>query len=364
MKKFWSFIIKETKHITRDSRTMLIFLGIPVTLMLLFGFAISVDIRDVKVAIVTASMDNHTQRIVQRLNQSEYFTITHTVGTTAEAQQLLSDNRANLAIVFSDNFANHRYDGEAAVQFIADFTDPNTAEQQVMYAQQIIADEMMAGQAESRTPTSNTKLLFNPQMKSTYNFVPGIMGMLLLLLCTMMTSLSIVREKERGTMELMLASPIPPIYMIIAKAVPYLVMSFVIQISILLISKFVLNVPVVGSVLLIMGVSFIYVILALSLGLLISIISKTQVESLIISGMMLILPSVLLSGLFYPVESMPKILQAISAVIPVTWYISAIRKIMIMGSGAAMVGKEVIILTVMAALLLFVSLKKFKIRLS
>ena len=343
---------------------MLILFGMPVVMMLIFGFAITTDIKDVKVAIVTSSMDSRTQQVVHSLDASGNFIVTHTVGTTKEAKQLLSDNKVNMAIAFSPDFGNNRYSGQAGVQFIADYTDPNIAEQQVSYAQQIVMDELTREMHGESRPVVNTQLLYNPQMKSAYNFVPGTMGMLMMLICAMMTSVSIVREKERGTMEVLLVSPVKPLYIMIAKAVPYFVLSILILISILLISKFILAVPIAGNVALIFGVSLLYILLSLALGLLISVVANTQVVALLMSGMLLMMPSTMLSGMIYPIESMPAILRYLSAIIPARWYVSAMKKLMIMGVDVQMVYKELAVLTAMAVVLLAVALKKFKIRLS
>lgn len=364
MNQFISFVIKETKHIVRDRRTMLILFGMPVVMMLIFGFAITTDVRNVKVTVVTAVMNPRIQQVVQRIDASEYFVVTHTVSTTQEAKQLLADHQADMAIVFSNDFANERYSEQASVQFLVDYTDPNMAEQRVSYIQQIIMDELRSQQTAQQQAIANTKLLYNPQMKSAYNFVPGIMGMLLMLICAMMTSVSIVREKERGTMEVLLVSPVKPLYIMIAKTVPYFVLSIFILISILLISKFILAVPIEGSVITILAVSLLYIVLALALGMLISVVSQTQVVALLISGMLLIMPSTMLSGMIYPIESMPTVIQYISTIVPTRWYVSAIKKVMIMGVGVDMIYEELIIMLGMTLLFLGIALKKFKIRLS
>lgn len=364
MNQFISFVIKETKHIVRDRRTMLILFGMPVVMMLIFGFAITTDVRNVKVTVVTAVMNPRIQQVVQRIDASEYFVVTHTVSNTQEAKQLLADHHADMAIVFSNDFANERYSEQASVQFLVDYTDPNMAEQRVSYIQQIIMDELRSQQTAQQQAIANTKLLYNPQMKSAYNFVPGIMGMLLMLICAMMTSVSIVREKERGTMEVLLVSPVKPLYIMIAKTVPYFVLSIFILISILLISKFILAVPIEGSVITILTVSLLYIVLALALGMLISVVSQTQVVALLISGMLLIMPSTMLSGMIYPIESMPTVIQYISTIVPTRWYVSAIKKVMIMGVGVDMIYEELIIMLGMTLLSLGIALKKFKIRLS
>ena len=351
MKQFISFVIKEAKHILRDKRTMLILFGMPLVMMLIFGFAITTDVRNVRTVVVTSSMDHMTRRAIDRLAASEYFTITTTVPTPREAELAIRGQQADLAIVFGSDFASRR----GGVQFIVDGADPNMAQMWTNYATGVIsnADGGMV----------NTKMLYNPQLKSAYNFVPAIMGMLLMLVCAMMTSISIVREKEKGTMEVLLVSPVKPLMMIIAKAVPYLALAFVILVIILLMARFVLGVPLVGSLLWILVISVIYILLALSLGLLISSVAQTQLVALLLSAMVLLMPIVMLSGMLFPVESMPTVLQWVSAVIPPRYYIEAMRKLMIMGVGIDQVLRELGILLLMTIVLLSLALTTFKKRL-
>ena len=351
MKQFLSFIIKESKHILRDRRTMLILFGMPVMLMLLFGFAITTDVRNVRTVVVTSQMDHLTQQTVERLAQSEYFTITKAVATPKEAERLIRNQKADMAVVFGQDFASKK----SGLQFIVDGSDPNMAQQWTNYAQQVIAN--------SQYSLVNTKMLYNPQMRSAYNFVPAIMGMLLMLICAMMTSISIVREKEKGTMEVLLVSPVRPLMVVVAKAVPYLILAIGILITILLMARFVLGVPLAGSLFWIIAISILYILLALSLGLLISNIAQTQLVALLLSAMVLLMPVVMLSGMLFPVESMPRILQWISAVVPPRYYIQAMRKLMIMGVGIGEVALEVAVLAVMTVLFLTIALKKFNTRL-
>ena len=346
MKQFKSFIIKEARHILRDKRTMLILFGMPVVMMLLFGFAISTDVRNVRTAVVLSHVNHQTHKMVERLGANEYFDILYKVDNSAAAEQLIRHQKADVAIVFDRN---------NAIQVITDGADPNMAQMYANYATMILQS--------SDTSVMTQKLLFNPQMRSCYNFVPGIMGMLLMLICAMMTSISIVREKERGTMEVLLVSPIRPLMIIIAKAVPYLLLAFVILCTILFISKYLLLVPISGSLFWIFLVSCIYIIVALSLGLLISTVANTQLVALLASAMMLLLPCILLSGMMFPVESMPDILQYISAIMPPRYYISAMRKLMIMGVGIDKVMHEVLVLSLMATVLLSAALLKFRNRL-
>ena len=352
MKQFLSLVIKEAKHIVRDKRTMLMLFGMPIVLMLLFGFAITNDVKNVRTVIVTSRTNYATQQAVDRLSASAYFTVTRAVATPAEARRLIQDQKADLAVVFSAHFSSLRPD----YQLIVDGTDPNMAQQWSAYAGAVLSNP--SGGAV------NTKLLYNPQMKSAYNFVPAIMGMLLMLICAMMTSISIVREKEKGTMEVLLVSPTPPLVIIAAKVVPYLILAFLILISILLMSAFVLHVPVRGSLFWIFAVSTLYLLLALSLGLLVSNVAQTQLVALLLSAMVLIMPIIMLSGMLFPVESMPRILQYLSATIPTRYYISAMRKLMIMGVGAKQVLNEMLVLLGMFVALLTLSLAKFNTRLA
>ncbi len=406
MKQFIAFVIKETRHILRDKRTMLVLFGMPVVMMLLFGFAISTDVKNVRTIIVTSAVDHQTQQCVEALGANEYFDILYKVNTPAEAERLIRDQKADMAVVFLSGERRVKNEGSnSIIQVIVDGADPNMAQMYANYASQILGVKGEEGRVKSEEgrvkseerrvknhnallPVSSsetqaaeqensslftlrsslksslkTSLLFNPQMRSCYNFVPGIMGMLLMLICAMMTSISIVREKERGTMEVLLVSPVSPLMTIVAKVVPYLALAFAILTSILLISRYVLDVPVAGSLFWIFVVSGIYILVALSLGLLISTVAKTQLVALLASAMMLMLPSILLSGMMFPVESMPTVLQYISAVIPPRYYISAMRKLLIMGVDIDKVAQEVAVLLIMLVVLLTAALLNFKKRL-
>ena len=348
MKQFIAFVIKEAKHILRDKRTMLILFGMPVVMMLLFGFAISTDVKNVRTVVVTSQMSPRIQQAVERLAHSEYFIITQTVNTPQQAEQLMRSQQVDMALVF---------DKDQGLQFMVDGSDPNMAQQWTTYAQQTLASET------PKLSTLNSQLLYNPQMRSAYNFVPAIMGMLLILICAMMTSISIVREKEKGTMEVLLVSPVRPLMVIVAKAVPYLVLAFGILITILFMSRYVLGVPIAGSLLSILAVSTLYILLALSLGLLISNVAQTQLVALLMSAMVLLMPVVMLSGMIFPVESMPQVLQWLAALVPPRYYIEAMRKLMIMGVGLDAVAHEVAVMAGMTVVLLTVALLKFKQRL-
>ena len=347
---------------------MLILLGIPVVQMLLFGFAITTEVKDVQVAVFDPSKDVATRQIIEKFRASSYFGFVEELTDVDEINGIFKYGKINLVIVFSDNFAeNLMRTGDASVQLITDGTEPNQASMITGYASNILASYQQSLSEQGKTPfriVPEIKMLFNPQSESAYNFVPGVMGMILMLICAMMTSIAIVREKETGTMEVLLASPMRPIFIILAKAVPYFVLSILNLITILLLSVFVLGVPVAGNIFSLMFISLVFIFLALSLGLLISTLVDTQMAAILASGMGLMMPTMILSGLVFPIESMPAVLQWISAIVPARWYIEAIRKIMIQGVGIEFVMRELGVLAVMTCLLLVLSFYKFNTRLS
>ena len=339
---------------------MLILLVMPVVQIILFGFAITTEVQNVRMAVLDPSDDVLTRRIVERLDASEYFTLTARFHTPQQMDEAFRRSQVDMAVVFSPDFAGGVYTGDC------DATDPNTATMQTSYATGIITaatGELLPAGVRPPQLRPEVKLLYNPQMKSVYNFVPGVMGLILMLICAMMTSVSIVREKEMGTMEVLLVSPVRPIFIILSKAVPYFVLSFVNLTTILLLSVYVLHVPVAGSLPWLVAVSLLFIFVSLSLGLLISTLTQTQVAAMLASGLVLMMPTMLLSGMIFPVESMPWVLQGISAAIPARWYIQAVRKLMIQGVDVVNVLTEVGVLVGMAVVLISVSLRKFKNRL-
>lgn len=367
MKQFIAFVRKEFCHIFRDRRTMLILLGMPIVQIIIFGFAITTEVENVQVAVLDPSNDVVTRKIIDRLDASEYFNVKYLLHSPQEVEKAFRENKVDLAMIFSEQFADKLYTGDARVQLVADATDPNMATTKVNYASGVIAAFVSEQQSLSKSPSGDIgvdiKLLYNPQMKSAYNFVPGVMGLILMLICAMMTSISIVREKETGTMEVLLVSPVKPLFIILAKAVPYFVLSFVNLTTILLLSVYVLHVPVAGSLFWLVMVSLLFIFASLALGLLISTLTGTQVAAMLASGLILMMPTMLLSGMIFPVESMPLILQIISDILPARWYIEAVRKLMIEGVDISLVMKEVGILALMAVVLITISFKKFKHRL-
>ena len=340
-------------HILRDRRTLLVVLVIPLMLIMLFGFTVSTDVNNIKVMVCAPHRSYAVAEAVNRMTASRYFEYKGFVDA-GDIDQSLRTGKAAAVVVFADD-----YDVSGKYQLLLDGADVNTARTSQAYLQSVLS----TGNVAVKQSGIQTHMLFNPQMKSSFNFVPGIMGMIFLLICAMMTSISIGREKERGTMEVLLVSPIRPLMIIVAKAIPYLLLAFGILVTILIMARYVLVVPLQGSLNWIIIVSIIYILLALSLGLLISNIAQTQLVALLLSAMVLLMPVVMLSGMIFPIESMPKILQYIAAIVPPRYYIEAMRKLMIMGVGIEEVSKEVSILSGMAILFLAIALAKFNKRL-
>ena len=363
-----AFIQKEFRHILRDRWTLLIIVGMPIAQLLLFGFAITTEVRNASVAVFDPVNDELTTRIIERMNASEYFNVSERITDIDRINDIFREGKTSLVMVFSDNFSNDVLNGEASVQLIADGTDPNQASMITAYAgnilatcQQEIAEKSgMAGAAI--TPV--IRMLYNPQGKSAYNFVPGVMGLILMLICAMMTAVAIVREKETGSMEVLLTSPISPMMIIIAKAIPYLVLSIFDLVLIIVCAVFVMGVPIAGSLFSLALVSILFLICTLCLGLLISTMVETQMAAMIASGMGLMMPTMLLSGLIFPIESMPRILQWISTIVPARWYIQSIKMIMIQGTPLSYTLPEIGVLSLITLILIALSVKNFKTRLT
>lgn len=368
MNQFFSFIKKEIFHITRDFRTMLMLLIMPIALLMIFGFAITTEIKNTSFIVLDNSKTIQSIQLIEQINASKYFDLTGYLDKLEQVEQRFRLGKAKFAVVIPQGFDKDLYhQGTSEVQLIVDASDPNEASTIVSYLQQIIAEyqkqQMNKASSGSYVIKSQVKMLYNPQLKSAYNFVPGIMGLVLMLICSMMTSISIVKEKEQGTMEILLVSPLKPISIVLAKVVPYFLISIIDVFSILIISVTILEVPIEGNLLLLLFLCTIFILSTLSLGILISSITETQQAAMLISGMGLLLPTLLLSGLIFPVENMPLPLRIISTILPATWFITAVKDVMIKGLGFFAIWQECLILIGMTLFLLVVSIKMFKNRL-
>lgn len=359
MNGFASFVRKETLHIFRDPRTMLIALLMPVVQILLFGFALSTEVNNVDVAVVAPHRSETVRQAVERMAANPNFTFTGYI-PSGEIDRMLRSGRADAVAVFADDFdrrmtdlATGRADTGAALQLVMDASNTNTAQAGAAYLRSVLLDNVADGVGVE------TRLLYNPRMKSAYNFVPGIMGLIFILICAIMTSVSIVREKETGTMEVLLVSPVRPIRIVFAKMIPYFVLSCLNLASILLLARFVLGVPMSGGIVEIVGLSLLYIVLALALGLFISTVARTQVTALLVSAMLMLMPMIMLSGMVFPIGNMPAPLRWLSCIVPARWYIAAIRRLMIEGLPFTAVLREFAILAAMTAGLIAVALRKF-----
>lgn len=380
-KRFMSFVGKEFNHILRDTRTLMVLIVMPVVMIVLFGFALSTEIKDVKVAVYDPSRDAATSRLVSQIDASEYFTVTAFLDGEDGVLDAFRSNSADIALVFEDNFYHRAvHDGDGSLQIIVDGSNTNIGSMAVFYVSSIVssfqkelAQEAALNQSaaggssvDSVSPvtiSTSTRMMYNPQMKSAFNFVPGVMGMILMLVCAMMTSVSIVREKERGTMEVLLVSPVKPFSVILAKAIPYFVVSAFILLMVLCLSVFLIKVPISGSLMWVVLVSLLFILVSLSIGILISTLVSKQEVAILISGMVLMLPTMLLSGMLFPIESMPKVLQWVSYCVPAKWYIDSIKVMMIQGLGIRYCLDAVLILCGFLTVITGLSVFKFKDRL-
>lgn len=368
MKQFFIFVKKEWLHIWRDRRTLFILIWMPIVQIILYGFALTNEVKNAEIAVFDQSNDVATKTIINEINASRYFKVIKYLHSYNEIGATFRQGKIRLAVVFPPNFQNNLLQKNyAQIQLIADASDPNTANTLTNYASAIINDYQQSLNQNKDLPytiKTNLRMLYNPELKSAYSFVPGVMALVLMLVCAMMTSIAIVREKELGTMEVILVSPLKPFRIIIAKTIPYLAVSIFNIACILLLSVYVLNVPINGSLVLLVSESILFTITALAIGILISNVAKTQQSAMFTSLLTLFLPTLLFSGFLFPIESMPWPLQLISNIVPAKWYYIIVESVMIKGLGFWAVWKETLILVVMTLLLLGISIRNFKIRLA
>ena len=367
MRRFLAFTLKEFRHILRDLRTLMILFGIPVAEIIIFGYVVTNEIRHVPVVILDRSQDVTTRRITERILASPWFEEVAGVHSEKEIHGLFRQGNVRLAVIFGPDFGRDlTRRGEAAVQVIADGSDPNAARTMVDYLSAILMQEQAGLNRQNGTRGRlfiESRMEFNPELKRAFMFVPGTIAMILMLISAMMTSISIAREKEMGTMEALLVSPLHPLQIILGKVVPYVVIAFLDAVIILALGGVIFGVPLKGSMLLLMGEVILFILLALNLGILFSTLSDTQMQAMFLSFFALLLPTVLLSGFIYPIEDMPVVLQWVTVLMPARWFIVILKSIMLKGAGFLFIWKETLILAGMMLLFLGISIKKFTIRL-
>ena len=365
MKSFLAFVGKEFKHIFRDRRTLIILFGMPIVLVILFGFAISTEINNAKIGILDLSHDNYAIKLQEKIASSGYFQVKYRLSSFEQIEKTFSQGDIKLVVVIGPDFGkqligNH----DASVQIITDASDPNTASILTYYLMAIFHNfTTEAGIPQSGNLQIKSRMLYNPENKSVFMFVPGVMTIILMLVSAMMTSITIAREKELGTMEILLVSPLNPLTITVGKVVPYLALSIFNAATILLLGFFVFKMPMNGSYLLLFAEIVLFVLSSLTLGLLISTLTNSQQTAMLGSMMGLMLPTILLSGFIFPISSMPYVLQIISNIIPAKWFIIIIKSIMLKGVGFEAIAFETAVLVFITLILGVLTVKKFKIRL-
>ena len=368
VKKLLAFVIKEFDHVLRDRKTLLMLFGLPIVLIVLFGFALTNEIKNARIAICDYARDEASERIINKIAASSGFEIEKGILSQQQILDAFKKGKIKLVVVFPANFNNDLLHlNKTQVQIIADASDPNTADILTNYITSIISDyqmELRQNSMASMQIIPQIRMLYNPELKGTTNFVPGLMAFILMLICVLMTSVSIVKEKETGTMEVLLVTPMNPFLIIISKAVPYFALSLVNLVFILLLSVYLLGMPFNGSLLLFFAESSLLILTALSLGLFISNITSSQQTAMLVSLLGMLLPTMMFTGFLFPIESMPWPLQIISNIVPSHWYYIIAKSIIIKGLGFGAIWKETLVLSGMTVFLLAVSFKKFKTRLA
>lgn len=367
MRQLLSFIQKEFKHVLRDRKTLLMLFGMPTAQIILFGFALTNEIKNTRVGILDMAGDVVSQQLTRKIDESKYFDIGMTLRHEQDIDQGFRTNSIKAAVVFPAHFADDLlHQRKANIQIIADASDPNAATTITNYLSNIINDYQAQQKTAAQSPMQirpEVRMLYNPELRGATNFVPGVIALVLMLVCTMMSSVSIVKEKELGTMEILLVSPFKPIFIIISKLMPYLLISMFNLIIILVLSVTLLDLHIKGNIFLLFFASILFIITSLSVGLLISTTARTQQNAMMISLMGMMLPTMLLTGFMFPIENMPFVLRMLSNIVPSRWFFIIIKNVMLKGLGITSIWKELLILNVMCFGLLTLSIKKFKIRL-
>ncbi|MEI6886358.1 MAG: ABC transporter permease [Bacteroidota bacterium] len=368
MKRLLVFVKKEFLHIFRDVRTMIILFLIPAALLLLFGFVVSTDLKNAGISFLDFSNDEVTQQLTNKICSSGFFHKEESLHSYADIDRVLKGSKTKAVIIFEKDFARKLVsEGRAAVHIIADGSEPNMATMSTNFITGIITDfnRQLKGMPKSGIflVQPEVRMFYNPALRPQHMFVPGVITMIMILICALMTSITITREKEFGTMEALLVSPLKPIQIILGKIVPYFILSFIDVILILILSWYVFELPVKGNLFLLLAESMLYILMSLSIGILISTVSKTMQQAIFISLVGMMLPTVLLSGFIYPIENMPAVYDWISAILPPRYFVTIMKNVMIKGAGFTYVWKETLILSLFTAVAIIISMKKFKIRL-
>jgi len=356
-------IRKEFIHIRRDFRTLVIIFAMPVTMLMIYGYVINMEIQNIDLAIIDYSKTPASFDLIEAYEGSEFFTVWHLEGSAAEVEDLFSMRRAKAVLIIPHDFAQTLSRPAATkVQLLVDASDSNTAQGVRNYTGAVLQsfNENRGLQLPFAVQTS---IRYNPALKSSYFFVPGLVALILMMISALLTSVTIAREKETGTLEQILVSPVRPLEIIVGKVVPYIFLAFLDGILILLVARFWFNVPIVGDLWLILGAMLLFVFVALAIGLLISTAARSQQVAMMAALISSLLPTVMLSGFIFPIASMPKILQYVTTIVPARYFLPVIRGVMLKGNTLDEIGWFLLVLAGMGVFLLIVSARKFKMTL-
>lgn len=363
MNKLKPFIIKEFYHIFRDKKTLLIIFILPIVLVTLFGFAIRSEIKDSKIAILDKSLDEMSISLSNKIIASRYFVNSADVETDSQLEEKFKNGDIDVAIVIPPDFSkNFLKLNTTNVQILADASNLNTATITKQYLSSIIGSftvEKLSNPNIKEPINLSLRLVYNPELKDVYMFVPGLLALILMLVSAIMSSVSLTKEKETGTFNVLKVSPLRSYHIIIGKLIPYLILSIINVIVIIGMSVVIFNMPINGSYVLLFVVCILFLITALSIGVFVSSITETQQSALLLSIVALFLPTILLSGFIYPIENMPLILQGICQIFPAKWFIEALKTVMIVGGGIEFIWLQLLVLASMTVFFIGLSVKKY-----
>lgn len=365
MNAFIAFVKKEFHHIFRDTRTLVVLFGMPLAQLILFGFAITTEIKQAGMVIYDQSSGVATQALTAAFTSSDFFVLKKRVHSKEDIHAAFREGTAKIGIIIPSNIEKSFYNQNTDIQIITDASDPNLASILTQSAKAIIL-KWHAAQSEMNGPffglRTEIKWHYNAELKSVYTFVPGVVTVILMLVSAMLTSISITREKELGTIDVLFVSPLRPAVIIIGKVVPFVLLSLLNAAFILVMAWTIFGVPVSGSIALLSLESFLFIITSLSLGIFISTVTQTQQTALMLSLVGLMLPTILLSGFIFPISNMPVPLQIISNIIPAKWFLIIIKAVMLKGIGLSFIWKETLVLMLMSLVFIGLSIRKFKTR--
>ncbi len=367
MKQLIAFIKKEFFHIFRDWRTLIVIFAIPAIQLIVFGYAISNDLNNISIGILDKSNDEFSKKIVSKMTFSNFFKIGHILQSEKEIEKLFKSGKVKEVVIIQQNFSKSIIkNGIASIQIIADASEPNTANLAINYTSALInnfVQDISKTTAIVPPYSIEVKMLYNPTLQSSWMFIPGIIALILTLISVMLTSVSIVKEKEYGSMELLLVTPLKSLTIIIGKVVPYFILSIINISFIFLLGHIFFALPVQGSLFTLYMLSTMYIILALSIGIFISVNVANQQVAMLISLVALMLPTILLSGFIFPIENMPKWLQLFSIIMPPRYFIEGLRGIMLKGNGFQELWINFLVIMFMTFIFIILSIKRFKSRL-